>query len=1157
MKRSILLACFLAIFLLSNPYLQAQTTYTSGNLTITDDGDLPGNVDAIITITGDLAISGTITEFPDFAALEVVEGNLLIDGITTATLTDLTNIFPALTEVKGTLRIQNNDKVKTISGFANLDNVGRGFFISNHASLTAAPSFDALTSITKGFSRVVAGVGLFIENNAVLPAIPTFSKITTTGNVYIHNNNALTAVSGFDALKNITIFSLTITDNDKLETISGFDALESIKLTFNISINDKLTTISGFSALTSVLRNFTINDNIALTAVSGFGSLTTISRKLEIQNNRFLSSCCGLIGITDNSITVGGTTTISGNAAGCNSIDEITTNCAVPEVVHDGSITIAADGQGPSNLTEITRITGNLSISGTITSFPDFAVLEAVVGNITIDNITTGTLTDLSAIFPALDSVYGDLHIQNQSVVETITGFATLDTIGENLQITDNTSLTSVSGFEALASIGGGVSLRLNANLASCCSLLGIADNSITIGGTTTISGNAAGCADVAAIKMNCLPSYTNGNLAINANNGVPNNVAAITRITGDLSISGTITNFPDFATLKVVEGDLEIDGITTSRLIDLDDIFPSLDSVRGNLSIENNNRVQTITGFATLDSIGGTLQIGNFSGNIALRTLSGFDALTRIGESLGINFHPLLTSVSGFSALISIGRNLNIGDNAVLTTLPNFDALESVGKGFIGSAQGIRISINGKLTTLPSFVALTSIRDNLFITNNTALTTVSGFTALTSVEEDISISNNAALTTVSGFRELTSVGTDVRMSNNATLTTISGFGKLESIGESLNINFHPALMSISGFSALISIGRNLNIGDNAVLTTLPDFDALESVGKGFIGLAQGIRISINGRLTTLPSFEALTSVETDVSIGNNPTLTTISGFEKLASIGRDIIITGNVVLATISGFTALTSLGGNFTVQNNTLLASCCGLLGITDNSITVGGTTTISGNAAGCSSEEEILVDCATTRALSAFSSTLTASARAGRVTFNVVGNIPWRITKNPADTWITSISPDNGTDNQIITIAYDENTDNMERMAVLMLIAADAGGEIVKITLTQASSSTSPSPPSPPNPPIDVLGLPAVDEGLRFYPNPASQTLYIEGITQETNLIIREVSGKTLLRATLRQNEAIDLTSLHQNLSQGVYLLSLQNSREQITRRLVIGW
>ena len=108
MKRSILLACFLAIFLLSNPFLQAQTPYSGGNLSISADGEKPSNVDAITTIDGNLTIGGAITTFPDFAALKVIEGNLVIDNITTATLINLANIFPALTEVQGVLRIQNN-----------------------------------------------------------------------------------------------------------------------------------------------------------------------------------------------------------------------------------------------------------------------------------------------------------------------------------------------------------------------------------------------------------------------------------------------------------------------------------------------------------------------------------------------------------------------------------------------------------------------------------------------------------------------------------------------------------------------------------------------------------------------------------------------------------------------------------------------------------------------------------------------------------------------------------------------------------------------------------------------------------------------------------------------------------------------------------------
>ena len=86
-------------------------------------------------LMANLTISGTITTFPNFAALEVVQGNLEINGITTAALINLNNIFPALDSVRGNLYIVNNSKVKTLSGFAELDSVGKGLRILDNNAL--------------------------------------------------------------------------------------------------------------------------------------------------------------------------------------------------------------------------------------------------------------------------------------------------------------------------------------------------------------------------------------------------------------------------------------------------------------------------------------------------------------------------------------------------------------------------------------------------------------------------------------------------------------------------------------------------------------------------------------------------------------------------------------------------------------------------------------------------------------------------------------------------------------------------------------------------------------------------------------------------------------------------------------------------------------
>ena len=430
-------------------------------------------------------------------------------------------------------------------------------------------------------------------------------------------------------------------------------------------------------------------------------------------------------------------------------------------------------------------------------------------------------------------------------------------------------------------------------------------------------------------------------------------------------------------------------------------------------------------------------------------------------------------------------------------------------------------------------------------------LTTLSAFDALQRIGGDLIIDENAALTTLSGFDALGSIGGNIGfdfglyITNNETLATVSGFSTLATITGHLTISNNPLLTTLNDFVALATVGENIFIQNNAALNTLSNFPVLIRTGGELF-------IQSNTALITLSSFPALTHIGKNLSIQGNDALTTLSGFDNLDNIGKSFSIQFNDLLNTISGFDNLMRVENAILIQNNKLLASCCSLLGIVDNTVTPEGATIIAGNAAGCSSEEEIKADCTTAPALSASSPTLTASENAGKTNFNVAANIPWRITKNDADNWIISISPDNGNDSQTITIAYEANADTQERSAVFTLIATDVEEEIMKITLTQAPAPILPPPPPPPSPPSPspVLGLPEMAEKLRFFPNPAFQNLYIEGITHETNLIIRTFSGKTLLRTTLHQNGAIDLASL----PQGVYLLTLQGGKEQITSRLV---
>ena len=205
-QRIILSKYYLAfLFLASTAYLQAQRTpYVSGDLTIATDTDVPSDVATITTITGTLSISGTITEFPDFRDLEVVEGSLTIDNITTTGLITLTDIFPALDSVRGNLFIVSNEFVQTISGFADLDSVGGNLSIGMLTGPLGSPEV----------------------SNAALTTIPTFSVLKKIGGLQCISNPLLTALPPFVALKSTGIISIGF--NPKVTTISGFGALTTV-----------------------------------------------------------------------------------------------------------------------------------------------------------------------------------------------------------------------------------------------------------------------------------------------------------------------------------------------------------------------------------------------------------------------------------------------------------------------------------------------------------------------------------------------------------------------------------------------------------------------------------------------------------------------------------------------------------------------------------------------------------------------------------------------------------------------------------------------------------------------------------------------------------------------------------------------------------------
>ncbi|MEM6319329.1 MAG: hypothetical protein AAF960_16775 [Bacteroidota bacterium] len=124
------------------------------------------------------------------------------------------------------------------------------------------------------------------------------------------------------------------------------------------------------------------------------------------------------------------------------------------------------------------------------------------------------------------------------------------------------------------------------------------------------------------------------------------------------------------------------------------------------------------------------------------------------------------------------------------------------------------------------------------------------------------------------------------------------------------------------------------------------------------------LTIEQNGSLTSLDGLSNLTTVEGTLTINSNPLLANIDGLSSLTKVGQTIvsvsglaksrnncgslIITNNASLITLAGLAKLLSVCGNLTITNNNLLSNINSLFNNGVLKVTVGGSTTISSNAA-----------------------------------------------------------------------------------------------------------------------------------------------------------------------------------------------------------------
>ena len=620
----------------------AMLTSLGGGLRIKDNAGLRSvsGFGSLPTIGGDLLFlsNAELSSIPDFEALRSIEGNLKI----------------------GDTR-QGNRRLTSVSGFGSLATIGGDLFFANNAVLSSIPEFTALRSV-EGNLKIGTRPQ---QGNPRLRTISGFNALRSIGEELVIWSNSihevvpafgLESVSGFNSLDTIGE-NLTIYANDALRTISGFDALRKVSGTIAMEANNQLSSVPTFSLLTDAGAIRILGGQSALETLLGFERLETIRGNLDIHD---LSS---LTDVTD----FPSLTTIEGRfSIHTNQLSSLPTFPLLTSI--GGNLNIGNSGQGNARLEtlsgfEVLRSVGRqfmIHSNGALVSLPRFPALRSIgsaSSSAPIRIESNPMLSTCCVFFPFLQDT-------------PPTGY-TLG--GGEPSISDNgadcasaAAITAAGGCHGLAARAATAGLRLSeGDTIEVLLSSHIGTASLIINTEGGASGWTATRDPDGALITAVTASGSSGEaleLTLSANT-----TASLRRDTVTLSTTGTGTPISKTLSLTqaaqgTIAGDVVLDSLEA-----ITEAIRSATRIEGSLLIGDGEAGRDITNpeLARLqvETITGALTISG----TRLATLDAFSELTTIGDSLVIRENALLDSLLGFAALNSIGAALASDETPLL----------------------------------------------------------------------------------------------------------------------------------------------------------------------------------------------------------------------------------------------------------------------------------------------------------------------------------------------------------------------------------------------------------------------------------------------------------------------------------------------------------
>jgi len=683
--------------------------------------------------------------------------------------------------------------------------------------------------------------------------------------------------------------------------ISLFLLFQNTGLSQNVRFSTQQEVDDFDTSITSIQGSLEIFSSV--TDLSNLSSITSVGDNLWVRFTDSLTNLNGLNNIT----TIGGDWRIEDNESleNINGLERVSGTTA-SILISDNPVLQNLDG-----IENINTITGLLSI---------------------LDN---PVLQDINGLMGVSNAV-GFMAIVNNDSLEDIDALSNITSIGDDLRVVSNNELLNIEGLQNITTVGGRIEVSSNSNLIDLEGLrnLNIVDEDFQIESNSSLLG-AEGLENLVSVGEN-FEIINNRNLS----------------------------NLDGFQNLSIVDGNMIID--ENDSLIDINGLS-SIETVGGILAIRENPLLQNLSGFANLTNVE-TLIIED---NDMIQNLNGFAGLSSITSILDISHNDNLEHIDALRNLAFVGSDLEISVNI---KLQNLDGLELISEVF----GDLKITTNSSLLNIRGLQNITEVGENFWLSGNFALPDLNGLDALTEVGGDLILRSNHALQNLQGLKNLTSIGTDLIIESNNTLENLIGFNSLTTVGADFSLSVNESLQNLNGLEALTVVAGDFEITRNNTLMIINGLESLSQIQgdlyiwsnenllslsglNNLLSVEEDFRVTTNKALVAVEGLSKLSVVGSDFSFFENEALKILDGFENLSDVGGFFTIHGNASLEILNGFAKLSSIGESLFVRFNNALAICCGVKSIMLNPDNVGGAIGIFDNAAGCNTEEEILIsDC-----------------------------------------------------------------------------------------------------------------------------------------------------------------------------------------------------